>query len=45
MTTIYHQVGIKVPLEKVYTALTTIDGLAKWWANNTRGNCLPGGTI
>jgi uncharacterized protein YndB with AHSA1/START domain len=30
-------VGIKAPISKVYGALTTLDGLRKWWASDTSG--------
>jgi uncharacterized protein YndB with AHSA1/START domain len=38
MADILHKVGIKGPsIEQVFTALTTRDGLAGWWTNNTTG--------
>ncbi len=37
MFDINHQVGIKVSPEKVYEALTTNEGLAKWWTTDTSG--------
>jgi uncharacterized protein YndB with AHSA1/START domain len=42
---IVHRVGIKAPASKVYAALTTIDGLAGWWTNDTSGNAKVGGNI
>ncbi|WP_433525782.1 SRPBCC family protein [Nocardia pseudovaccinii] len=37
MVDILHRVAIKAPTAEVYTALTTVEGLAGWWANNTQG--------
>jgi uncharacterized protein YndB with AHSA1/START domain len=38
MADILHKVGIKSSsIEAVYQALTTKDGLAGWWTNNTQG--------
>ncbi len=37
MATIYHQVGIKAPVENIYRALTTLDGVSAWWAPATGG--------
>lgn len=37
MADILHKVGIKRSIECVFTALTTRDGLAAWWTNNTTG--------
>ena len=31
--------------ERVYDALTTIDGLAGWWTTDTKGDAVPGGTL
>ena len=36
---------ITAPREKVYEALTTIDGLAGWWTKQTCGDSRPGGII
>ncbi|MDB5988905.1 MAG: activator of ATPase 1 family protein [Herbaspirillum sp.] len=38
MVDILHRVGIKSSLDKVYKALTTREGLAGWWTNNTQGD-------
>ncbi len=35
MATIYHQVWIDAPAAKVYEALSTAEGLGKWWAPHT----------
>jgi uncharacterized protein YndB with AHSA1/START domain len=36
---------ITAPREKVYEALTTIEGLAGWWTKQTCGDSRPGGII
>jgi hypothetical protein len=45
MPDILHRVGIKAKPVKVYRALTTREGLSRWWITGTRGNCQKGGTI
>jgi uncharacterized protein YndB with AHSA1/START domain len=46
MVDILHRVGVKTPSpEKVYEALTTIDGLAGWWTDDTKGSAGVGGVI
>lgn len=37
MTAIRHRVGIKASPEKVYQALSTIEGLSGWWTDHTTG--------
>ncbi len=37
MFDINHRVGIKASPENIYNALTTDDGLAKWWTSDTSG--------
>ena len=37
MAEIIHRVGIQATSEKVFRALSTIEGLAGWWTVNTRG--------
>ncbi|GAA0534532.1 SRPBCC family protein [Chitinophaga japonensis] len=37
MADILHRVGIKSPINEVYKALTTREGLAGWWTSNTQG--------
>ena len=44
MATIYHQVGIKAPLNKVYEAIATTEGVTAWWTK-TRGDAAPGGDL
>ena len=43
MVDILHRVGIKSSLDEVYKALTTREGLAAWWTNNTQGESKVGG--
>jgi uncharacterized protein YndB with AHSA1/START domain len=38
MVDIRHRVGMTVAPEKVYTALTTTEGLAAWWTTDTTGD-------
>src|SRR5437899_1155985 len=45
MADILHRVGIKSSLDKVYKALTTREGLAAWWTNNTQGESTVGGVL
>ena len=42
---ILHRVGIKAPLVEVYKALTTREGLAAWWTNNTQGDSKVGAVL
>ncbi len=43
MVDILHKVGILSSPDDVYSALTTVDGLAGWWTDDTRGNSDVGG--
>ncbi len=46
MADILHRVGVKGPApDKVYHALTTLDGLSGWWIEKTSGNPALGGVI
>lgn len=45
MVSIKHRIGIKAPAEKVYKALTTLEGLAGWWTEDTSGSSAMGGNI
>ena len=38
MADILHRVGITATPEKVYEALTTVEGLASWWTTDTSGD-------
>jgi uncharacterized protein YndB with AHSA1/START domain len=45
MADILHRVGIKSSPDEVYKALTTREGLAAWWTNNTQGEGKVGGAL
>lgn len=45
MYDILHRVGIDAKPEKVFAALTTIEGLRGWWTNTASGNVAQGGLI
>ncbi|MBC7894536.1 MAG: SRPBCC domain-containing protein [Cytophagaceae bacterium] len=45
MADILHRVGIKAPLDDVYKAVATRDGLAAWWATNTQGESKVDGVL
>ncbi|MBA5866863.1 MAG: SRPBCC domain-containing protein [Nitrospira sp. CR1.3] len=45
MAEIIHRVGIKENPDKVFRALSTIDGLAGWWTTDTSGAADVGKTI
>jgi uncharacterized protein YndB with AHSA1/START domain len=45
MPDILHRVGIKSSPSDAYKALTTIDGLSRWWTNDTQGENEVGGVI
>jgi uncharacterized protein YndB with AHSA1/START domain len=45
MSDILHRVGIKSSLNDTYTALSTQEGLARWWTSETRGDYQVGGVI
>ncbi|WP_369138195.1 SRPBCC family protein [Modestobacter versicolor] len=46
MVDILHRVGVQTPTpERVYEALTTVDGLAGWWTGDARGSGEPGGVL
>lgn len=46
MPDILHKVGIRASsLNQVYTALTTLEGLAAWWTSDTQGETQPGGVL
>jgi uncharacterized protein YndB with AHSA1/START domain len=38
MPDIWHRVGIKAALDKVYKTLTESEGLAGWWTKNTKAS-------
>lgn len=45
MADIIHRVGIKAPLQEVYQALSTVEGIAGWWTKDTSGMSQVGETI
>ncbi|MES3000513.1 MAG: SRPBCC domain-containing protein [Pseudomonadota bacterium] len=45
MVDILHRVGIKAPVEAVYRALATREGVAGWWTTDTQGDSNPGGLL
>jgi uncharacterized protein YndB with AHSA1/START domain len=45
MVDILHRIGATTTPDRVYDALTTLDGLAGWWTTGTAGDSAPGGTI
>ncbi|WP_405009537.1 SRPBCC domain-containing protein [Kitasatospora sp. NBC_01539] len=45
MVDILHRIGITSSPEDVYAALTTVEGLAGWWTEDTEGDASPGGIV
>lgn len=45
MATIRQQVNIAVPARTVWNALTTVEGLTSWWADEARIDARQGGVI
>src|SRR5580698_3956216 len=45
MADIRHRVGINAPVERVYQALATTDGLAGWWTREVKGVSQVGETL
>ena len=45
MVDIAHRVGIKAPASQVYQALATPEGVAAWWAEDTHGDRVAGGSV
>jgi uncharacterized protein YndB with AHSA1/START domain len=46
MADILHRIGVEHSSpQRVYDALTTLDGLSGWWAEKTTGDTDPGGVI
>ena len=46
MVDILHRVGVNTPSpDKVYEALTTIEGLSGWWTDDTTGTAEVGGVV
>ncbi|WP_084724555.1 SRPBCC family protein [Streptacidiphilus melanogenes] len=45
MVDILHRIGVTTSPEQVYAALTTVDGLAGWWTEDTDGDGDVGGVL
>ena len=45
MPDILHRVGAVAPIESVYRAIATPDGVAAWWTQDTHGSDAIGGSI
>ena len=45
MPDILHRIGATATPDKVYDALTTLDGLSAWWTTDTSGHTATDGTI
>lgn len=45
MPEILHRIGVKGTPDQVVEALTTVEGLAGWWTEDTRGDADPGGVL
>ena len=45
MADIIHRIGIRAPVEQVYKALSTIEGLAHWWTEEVNGDEQVGGRM
>ena len=45
MADIRHRVGIAAPQGQVYEALSTKDGIARWWTRDVRGDAGLGGKL
>ncbi len=43
MAEILHEVGIQAPAARIYQALTTTEGLQRWWSQHSRIEPGPGG--
>lgn len=45
MVDILHRVGVVAPLDDVYRAVATPEGIAGWWTTDTSGNSEVGGQL
>lgn len=45
MTDIIHRIGIKAPASKVLAAVSSVEGVAGWWTQETSGDAKPGGAV
>jgi uncharacterized protein YndB with AHSA1/START domain len=45
MVDILHRIGVVAPLDRVYRAIATPEGIAGWWTTDTAGESEVGGTL
>jgi len=45
MVDIIHRVGIRAAISQVYSALSSVEGVAGWWTRDTSGSSKIGGTV
>lgn len=45
MVDIIHRIGIRAPAARVYAAVATLEGLARWWTEEVTGSAHEGGRI
>jgi len=45
MIDIIHRIGIKAPIAKVLQAVSTVEGVAGWWTEDTTGSSGAGGSM
>jgi uncharacterized protein YndB with AHSA1/START domain len=45
MVDIIHRIGIKAPLAKVFAAVSSVEGVAGWWTEETSGDSKLGGSV
>ena len=45
MADIIHRIGITAPMKRVYDAVATVDGVARWWTEESTGEGRVGGKI
>jgi len=45
MFDIVHRIGIKAPIASVYQAITSVEGVAGWWSEETTGESSAGGAV
>lgn len=45
MADIIHRIGIRAPLARVHEAVSTVQGVAGWWTEQTTGSAEPGGRV
>ena len=45
MATIYHQVRMNAPTVEVYRAISTVDGIARWWDKPTESQMAVGSVL